>query len=63
MHVCTLMYLGRFGTFRTDFSSYEISLLTNFMMMFGEFPEDWCVRVCMCMCVRVLLCVCVCVEI
>ena len=31
----------RFGTIREDFASLEESLITNFMMMFGNFPDDW----------------------
>ena len=31
----------RFGTIREDFSSLGTSFLTNFMMMFGNFPDDW----------------------
>ena len=31
----------RFGTIRKDFESLEASLITNFMMMFGNFPNDW----------------------
>ena len=31
----------RFGTVREDFSSLGTSFLTNFMMMFGNFPDDW----------------------
>ena len=26
---------------RPDFATFEVSLLNNFMMMFGNFPEDW----------------------
>ena len=26
---------------RPDFATFEASLLNNFMMMFGNFPEDW----------------------
>jgi len=29
------------GYQRPDFATFEVSLINNFMMMFGNFPEDW----------------------
>ena len=31
----------RFGSYRPEFSTVAGCCLMNFMMMFGEFPEDW----------------------
>ena len=41
--MCTFAAIAtwRFGTERADFATFEVSLLSNFMMMFGNFPEDW----------------------
>jgi hypothetical protein len=31
----------RFGDSRQDFSSFSRAMATEFMMMFGEFPDGW----------------------
>jgi len=31
----------RFGSMRDDFGNFELTMQTQFEMLFGEFPEDW----------------------
>ena len=37
VHACVYILMWQ----RPDFATFEVSLLNNFMMMFGNFPEDW----------------------
>jgi hypothetical protein len=39
--ICVNMCVGVDWWQRSDFATFETSLINNFMMMFGNFPDDW----------------------